>query len=67
MGKTRGLFKKISDTKEIFHVQMGTIKNRNGMVLTEAENIKTRWQECRENYKKKTFTTQVIVMVCSLT
>ena len=42
MGKTRGLFKKISDTKEIFHVQMGTIKNRNGMVLTEAEDIKKR-------------------------
>ena len=43
MGKTRDFFKKISDTKGIFHAKMGTIKNRNGMDLTEAEGIKKRW------------------------
>ena len=67
MGKTRDLFKTIRDTKGTFLAKMGSIKDRHGMDLTEAENIKTRWQEYRENYKKKTFTTQVIVMVCSLT
>ena len=67
MGKTRDLFKKIRDTKGTFHAKIGSLKDRHGMDLTEAENIKTRWQEYRENYKKKTFTTQVIVMVCSLT
>ena len=45
MGKTRDVFKKISDTKGIFHAKMGRIKDRNGMDLTEAENIKKRWQE----------------------
>ena len=45
MGKTRGLFKKIRDTKGTFHAKMGTIKDRNGMDLTEAEDIKKRWQE----------------------
>ena len=45
MGKTRGLFKKIKDTNRIFHAKMGTIKDRNGMDLTEAEDIKKRWQE----------------------
>ena len=45
MGKTRDLFKKIRDTKGTFHATMGTIKDRNGMELTEAENIKKRWQE----------------------
>ena len=45
MGKTRDLFRKIRDTKGIFHVKMGTIKDRNGMALTEAEDIKKRWQE----------------------
>ena len=45
MGKTRDLFKKISDTKETFHAKMGTIKDRNGMDLTEAEDIKKKWQE----------------------
>ena len=45
MGKTRDLFKKIRDTKGTFHVKMGTIKDRNGMDLTEAEDIKKRWQE----------------------
>ena len=48
MGKTRGLSKKISDTKGIFHAKMGTIKGRNGMDLTEAEDIKKRWQEYTE-------------------
>ena len=48
MGKTRDLFKKIRDTKGNFHANMGTIKNRNGMDLTEAEDIKKRWQECTE-------------------
>ena len=48
MRKTRDLFKKIRDTKRIFHAKMETIENRNGMNLTEAEDIKTRWQEYRE-------------------
>ena len=45
MGKTRDLFKKIRDTKEIFHAKMGSIKDINGMELTEAEDIKKRWQQ----------------------
>ena len=54
MGKTRGLFKKIRDTKEIFHAKMGSVKDRNGMDLTEAEDIKKRWQEyTKELYKKR--------------
>ena len=52
MGKTRDLFKKISDTKGIFHAKMGLIKDRNGMDLTEAEDSKKRWQEYTELYKK---------------
>ena len=52
MGKTRDLFKKIRDTKGTFHAKMGSIKDRNGMDLTEAENIKKRWQEYTELYKK---------------
>ena len=52
MGKTRDLFKKIRDTKEIFHAKMGSIKDRNDMDLTEAEDIKKRWQEYTELYKK---------------
>ena len=52
MGKTRDLFKKIRDTKGIFHAKMGSIKGRNGMDLTEAEDIKKRWQEYTELYKK---------------
>ena len=52
MGKTRDLFKKIRDTKGTFHAKMGTIKDRNGMDLTEAEGIKNRWQEYKELYKK---------------
>ena len=53
MGKTRGLFKKVRDTKEIFHAKMGSIKDRNGMNLTEAEDIKKRWQEYTEELYKK--------------
>ena len=53
MGKTRYLFKKIRDTKGTFHTKMGTIKDRNGMDLTEAEDIKKRWQEYTELYKKE--------------
>ena len=52
MGKTRDLFKKIRDTKGTFHGKMGTIKDRNGMDLTE-EDIKKRWQEYRELYKRR--------------
>ena len=53
MGKTRDLFKKIRDTKGIFHAKMGSIKDRNGMDLTEAEDIKKRWQEYTEELYKK--------------
>ena len=53
MGKTRDLFKKIRDTKGTFHTKMGTIKDRNGMDLTEAENIKKRWQEYTKELNKK--------------
>ena len=53
MGKTRDLFKKMRDTKGIFHAKMGSIKNRNGMDLTEAEDIKKRWQEYTEELYKK--------------
>ena len=53
MGKTRDLFKKIRDTKETFHAKMGSIKDRNGMDLTEAEDIKKRWQEYTEDLYKK--------------
>ena len=53
MGKTRDLFKKIRDTKEIFHAKMGSIKDRNGMDLTEREGIKKRWQEYTEELYKK--------------
>ena len=52
MGKTRDLFKKIRDTKGTFHAKIGSIKDRNGMDLTEAEVIKKRWQEYTELYKK---------------
>ena len=53
MGKTRDLFKKIGDTKETFHAKMGTIKDRNGVDLMEAEDIKKRWQEYTEDLYKK--------------
>ena len=64
MGKTRDLFKKIRDTKGTFHVKMGTIKDKNGINLTEAEDIKKRWQEYTEKpYQKKIFMTQIVTMV----
>ena len=65
MGKTRNFFKKIRDTKGTFTAKMGTIKDRNGMGLTEAEDIKKRWQEYTEELykKKKIFMTQIITMV----
>ena len=66
MGKTRDHFKKIRDTKGTFHAKMGLIKDRNGLDLTEAEDIKKRWQEYTELYKK-VFMTKTITMVCSLT
>ena len=53
MGKTRDIFKKIKDTKGTFHAKMGTVKDRNGMELTEAEDIKKSWQEYREGLCKK--------------
>ena len=63
MGKTRDLFKKIRDTKGIFHAKMGSIKDRNGMDPTEAEDIKEMWQEYKKSYAKKIFTKQIITMV----
>ena len=63
MGKTRDLLKKIRDTKGIFHAKMGSIKDRNGMDLTESEIIKKRWQEYTEELHEKIFTTQIITMV----
>ena len=63
MGKTTDLFKKIRNTKVTFHAKMGTIKKRNGMELTEAEDIKKRWKNTQKNYTKKIFTTQIITMV----
>ena len=62
MGKTRDHFKKIRETKVIFHAKMGSIKDRNGMDLTDAEDIKKRWQEYRELYKK-ILMTKIIMMV----
>ena len=62
MGKTGNLFKKIKDIKGTFHAKMGTIKDRNGMDLTEAKDIQKRWQEYTELYKKD-FMTQIIMMV----
>ena len=62
MGNTRDLFKKIRDTKGTFHAKMDAIKDRNGMELTEAEDIKKRWQEYTE-YTKKIFVTQITTMV----
>ena len=63
MGKTRDLFKKIRDNKGTFHAKMGRIKDRNGMDLTEAENIKKRWQEYTEELYKRIFMTQITTMV----
>ena len=64
MGKTRDLFKKIRDTKGTFHAKMGSIKDRNGMYLTEAEDIKKRWKEHTEELYKKIFMAQII-MICN--
>ena len=66
MGKTRDLIKKISDTKGTFHAKMGLIKDRNGMDLTETEDIKKSWQEYTELYKK-VLMTWITTMVWSLT
>ena len=63
MGETRDLFKKIRDSKGTFHAKMGSIKGRNGLDLTEAEDIKKRWQEYTEDLPKKFFTTQIIMMM----
>ena len=63
MGKTRDLFMKIRDTKGAFHAKMGTIKHRNGMDLTEAEDIKKRWQEYTEELYKKDLHDQITTMV----
>ena len=62
MGMTRDPFKKIRNTKGIFHVKMGTIRDRNSMNLTEAENIRKRWQEYTKELSKKIFRTQIITM-----
>ena len=63
MGKTRDLFKKIRDTKGTLHAKMGSMKDRNGLDLTEAEDIKKRGQEYTEELYKKIFTTRIITMV----
>ena len=68
MGNTRDLFKKIRDTKGTFHAKMGSLKDKDDLGLTEAEDIKKRGQEYTEElYKKKIFMTQIITMVWSLT
>ena len=63
MGKTRDGFKKIRDAKGTFHAKMGSIKDRNGMDLEEAEDIKKRWQEYTGDCTKKIFMTKLIMMV----
>ena len=63
MGKTRVLFKKMRYTKGTFHAVMGTIKDRNGMDLTEAEDIKRRWQEYTEELYKNVLMTQITTMM----
>ena len=63
MGKTRDLFQKIRDTKGAFHAKMGTKKGRNDKDLTEAEEIKKRWQEYTENCTKKVLMTQITTML----
>ena len=63
MGKTGDLFKKIRDTKGTFHAKIGSIKDRNGMDLTETENVKKRWQEYTEELYKKDLMTQITTMV----
>ena len=63
MGRTRDLFKKIRDPKGAFHAKMGTVKDKNHMDLTEAEEIKKRWQEYTEELYKKIFMAQITTMV----
>ena len=63
MGKTRDLLKKIRDTKRTFHAKMGSIKDRNGMDLTEAEMLRRDGKNTQKNCTKKIFTTQIITMV----
>ena len=63
MGKTRDLFKKIRDTKGTFHAKMGTIKNRNGMDLTEAEILRRGGKNTQKNYTKKISMTKIIMMI----
>ena len=63
MEKTRDVFMKIKDTKGIFHAKMGTIKDRNGMDLTEAEDIKKRWQEYTEELYKNIFVIKITTMI----
>ena len=63
MGKTRDLFKKIRDSKGTFNAKMGSIKDINGLDLTEAEDIKKRWQEYPEELYKKIFMTRIITIV----
>ena len=63
MGKTRDLFKKIRDTKRNFHAKISTIKDRNGMKLAEAEDIKKRYKNTKKNCTKKIFMTQITMMV----
>ena len=63
MGKTRDHFKKIRDTKGTFHAKMGSIKDRNGMDLAEAERLRTGGKNTQKNYTKKIFMTQIITMV----
>ena len=67
MGKTRDLFKKIGDTKGKFDARMGTIKDKNSKDLTEAEEIKKRWQEYTEELYRKVLMIQIATMVWSLT
>ena len=63
MRKTRDLFKKIRDTKGTFHAKMGFINDRNGMELTEAEDIKKRWKNTQKNCTKKIFMAHIIMMI----
>ena len=63
MGKTGDIFKKIGAIKGTFHAHVGSIKDRNGMDLTEAEDIKKRWHECTEELYEKGLMTQIITMV----
>ena len=63
IGKTKYLFKKIRDTKGTFHAKMGTIKDRNGMHLIEAEEIENEWKNTQKNYTKKILITQITMIV----